>query len=203
MGGCQKTTEKENTTEISDETDRESAKETADAVVQTDDTDPAVRDVFAMDTYMTLTAYGDGKEEAVDAAEAEITRLDTMLSTGNPDSEIAKVNAAGNGLLSEDAAYLVERSLELYESTGGKFDIAIYPVMKAWGFADQNFRVPDAEELQTLLENTDASKISLNEATDELQLPEGMEIDLGGCQWLYLVADHGDLQKVWHHQAGW
>ncbi len=180
MGRCQKTTEKENTTEISDETDQEAAKETADAVVQTDDTDPAVRDVFAMDTYMTLTAYGDGKEEAVDAAEAEITRLDTMLSTGNPDSEIAKVNAAGNGLLSEDAAYLVERSLELYESTGGKFDIAIYPVMKAWGFADQNFRVPDAEELQTLLENTDASKISLNEATDELQLPEGMEIDLGG-----------------------
>lgn len=33
----------------------------------------------------------------------------------------------------------------------GAFDIAIYPVMKAWGFTDDNFRVPEEEELQELL----------------------------------------------------
>lgn len=45
----------------------------------------------------------------------------------------------------------MERSLDLYQSTNGAFDIAIYPVMKAWGFTDDNFRVPEEEELQELL----------------------------------------------------
>ena len=44
----------------------------------------------------------------------------------------------------------MERSLDLYEATDGAFDIAIYPVMKAWGFTDDNFRVPDADELKDL-----------------------------------------------------
>ncbi|MFR5161039.1 MAG: hypothetical protein ACLTEU_12300 [Roseburia inulinivorans] len=30
----------------------------------------------------------------------------------------------------------MERSLDLYQSINGAFDIAIYPVMKAWGFTD-------------------------------------------------------------------
>ena len=41
------------------------------------------RDIFAMDTYMTVTAYGEHASEAVDKAETEIKRLDEMLSTGN------------------------------------------------------------------------------------------------------------------------
>ena len=105
-------------------------------------------DLFAMDTYMTVTAYGKGATEAVDQAADEISRLDQLLSTGNEDSEIYKINQSGDGILSEETAYLVERSLDLYEATDGAFDIAIYPVMKAWGFTDDNFRVPDADELR-------------------------------------------------------
>ena len=97
---------------------------------------------------MTVTAYGKGATEAVDQAADEISRLDQLLSTGNEDSEIYKINQSGDGILSEETAYLVERSLDLYEATDGAFDIAIYPVMKAWGFTDDNFRVPDADELR-------------------------------------------------------
>ena len=71
---------------------------------QSDDIQEASRDVFAMDTYMTVTAYGENAEVAVDAAEVEIERLDALLSTGDADSEIAKLNADGNAKLSEDAA---------------------------------------------------------------------------------------------------
>ena len=48
---------------------------------QSDDIQEASRDVFAMDTYMTVTAYGENAEVAVDAAEVEIERLDALLST--------------------------------------------------------------------------------------------------------------------------
>ena len=57
---------------------------------QSDDIQEASRDIFAMDTYMTVTAYGENAEAAVDAAQAEIERLDALLSTGDEDSEIAK-----------------------------------------------------------------------------------------------------------------
>ena len=128
---------------------------------QSDDIQEASRDVFAMDTYMTVTAYGENAEAAVDAAQAEIERLDALLSTGDADSEIAKLNADGSAELSEDAGYLTERALELYQETDGAFDIAIYPVMEAWGFPTQNFQVPSQETLDQLLPLTDAGNLSL------------------------------------------
>ena len=70
--GCgQKTDSK---TADKSETSSESAQN------QLDDIQEASRDVFAMDTYMTVTAYGENAEAAVDAAQAEIERLDALLS---------------------------------------------------------------------------------------------------------------------------
>ena len=133
-----------------------------------------------MDTYMTVTAYGENAEVAVDAAEVEIERLDALLSTGDADSEIAKLNADGNAKLSEDAGYLVERALELYQETDGTFDIAIYPVMEAWGFPTQKYRVPSDREIQKLLKNVNSQKIKINKKTNVVTLEKNMKIDLGG-----------------------
>ena len=51
------------------------------------------RDVFAMDTYMSLTAYGDHADEALEAAVREINRLEALLSVTSPDSEVSRLNA--------------------------------------------------------------------------------------------------------------
>ena len=87
-----------------------------------------------------------------------LKRLDTLLSTGNADSEIVKLNEQKSATLSEDGGYLVKRALELNKETDGAFDIAIYPVMEAWGFPIQNFRVPSADELTGLLKHVDARR---------------------------------------------
>lgn len=139
------------------------------------------QDIFAMDTYMTVTAYGEKCEEAVDAAVAEIERLDDLLSTGSDDSEVTKINKNGGGTLSEDTSYLVKRALEVYKDTDGAFDISIYPVMKAWGFAGDTFQVPDKKTLSNALSLVDASKISYNEKKSTISFEKkGMQIDLGG-----------------------
>ena len=141
----------------------------------------ATKDLFAMDTYMTLTAYGDKGEEAVDQAAEEIKRLDQALSTGNRDSQVSKLNANAGGSLTEDTKYLLEKSLDLYTSTGGLFDIAIYPVMEAWGFPTQDYKVPDKSELQKLLTLADVSKIQYIEEENTVKFEEeGMKIDFGG-----------------------
>lgn len=150
------------------------------------ETEPASLDFFAMDTYMTVTAYGERGEEAVEAAQAEVERLDAMLSTGDAGSEISKLNAAGEGTLSAEAGGLVQRGLELYEETDRRFDIAIYPIMEAWGFTDKNYRVPSDGELEKLLKLTDATKVHCTEAPgadDAVNVSfgkKGMAIDLGG-----------------------
>lgn len=164
--GIEDGSEGENTPQKAAESEQEASAESVE-IPET----PYVRDdggvsidVFAMDTYMNLLAYGDRAEEAVLAAAQEIHRIDDMLSTGNPESEISKLNAAGTGHVSEDTLYLIKESKTLYEETNGLFDIAIYPVMKLWGFPSQEYRVPTDEEIKTGLKLTDASKIAIGGA---------------------------------------
>ena len=57
-----------------------------------DDTVQSTQEIFAMDTYMSLTAYGSNSEEAVSKAVQEINRLDAMFSVGNEDSDVTKIN---------------------------------------------------------------------------------------------------------------
>lgn len=63
------------------------------------------QDFFAMDTYMTLTAYGENAQAAVEAGMEEIERLDALLSTGDSGSEIYAINESGGGEVSEETAF--------------------------------------------------------------------------------------------------
>ncbi|MCD7982154.1 MAG: FAD:protein FMN transferase [Clostridiales bacterium] len=158
----------------------------ASADAETSEDESYSQDFFAMDTYMTLTAYGENAQAAVEAGIAEIERLDALLSTGDSGSEIYAINESGGGEVSEETAYLIERSLEVYESTGGLYDISIYPVMDLWGFTGSDesaFAVPEESELSQALALVDASQLSLTVNEDQtvvLSMAEGMEIDLGG-----------------------
>ena len=53
------------------------------------------REIFAMDTIMNLTFYGENGEQAMTAAVSEIQQLEKTLSVTKADSEISKINAAG------------------------------------------------------------------------------------------------------------
>lgn len=151
--------------------------------------EPVSKEFFAMDTYMTVSAYGQQAGEATEKAEEAVYRLDEMLSTGNAQSEIAKLNENGKATLSQESGALVEKGLELYQETGGKFDIAIYPVMEAWGFTDENYQVPLEVRLQDLLSLTDASQIRYDARKGTVSFQQkGMKIDLGGIAKGYTSA---------------
>ena len=138
------------------------------------------KNVFAMDTYMTVSAYGENAEKAVDAAIDEINRLDVLLSTGKDTSQVAFINQNGSAVLNDDTQTLLQKSLELYESTGHRFDITIYPIMCVGGFPTQEYRVPEQDEIAKTLELVGSDKLSYDEATKTLTLRDGMAIDFGG-----------------------
>lgn len=146
----------------------------------TSSTEPVSQEIFAMDTYMTVTAYGDNAQKGVTDAIAEIQRLDNLLSIGKEDSEISKLNKSGCAVLSDDTAVMVTKALDLYKSTGGAFDITVLPLMELWGFTTQDYYVPTEDEIQSTLQRVGADKLTWDESTKTLTLGDKQEIDLGG-----------------------
>ena len=158
--------------------------------------EPAQRTLFAMDTVMSLTAYGPGGEEAVQKAAEEIERLDKLLSTGDEDSEISALNRKGSGRIQGDVKELVGRSLQMAEETDGAFDIAIYPVMEAWGFTEEEQHIPADGVLEQLLPLCDPGNIVFDPSTGDISFRmEGMKIDLGGSAKGYTSARLMDIYK--------
>lgn len=143
-----------------------------------DDTAQSTQEIFAMDTYMSLTAYGSNSEEAVSKAVQEINRLDAMFSVGNEDSDVTKINENGSGEVSEETAFIMNRAMQVSKETKGAFDITIYPVMELWGFTTKNYRVPESSEIADVLKHVSYTNVEVN--GQQVTLSDGASIDLGG-----------------------
>ena len=136
------------------------------------------RAFFAMDTAMIVRLTGDaGDGGLLDACEAEVRRLEGLLSVTDPNSEIARLNAAGAAALSGDTASLLRFALEMGRHTGWRLDITLYPVVRAWGFTTGEYRVPEDGEIAALLARVDGSRVELE--GNEARLPDGAMVDLG------------------------
>ena len=142
------------------------------------DAEPQSIDLFAMDTAMTLTAYGDHAADALTAAKTEINRLDALLSISSESGDIYALNRDHTADFQADSLALLNRALEVSDSTGGVFDCTIEPVMEAWGFTTESYRVPSADELNTLLSNVDYRQVQVDGST--VSIPDDVQIDLGG-----------------------
>ncbi len=140
---------------------------------------PAQKSFIAMDTYMTVTAYGENASAAVKEAEEKISSLDALWSVTDENSEISRINRSG-GLPSEISAETSEilgRSLEISEITGGALDCTVYPVLTEWGFTTGEYKIPDKKTIEDALLLTGYEKVSLD--GDTVTLPDGMKIDFG------------------------
>lgn len=158
------------------------------------------KQLFAMDTFMSFTAYGKNCEKAVDAAIDEVERLDALLSTGKETSEVSRINAAGGGEVSEDTAVILQEAMEVYQRTEGLFDVSIYPLMELWGFPSQEYHVPTREELLEVLSLVDASKIAFDGTY--IKLLEGQRIDFGGIAKGYTSARVMDVFQEYGIHSG-
>lgn len=135
--------------------------------------------VFAMGTYMTLTAYGERAEDALALSEDKIRELEALRSVTNTDSDIYEVNHNGGAPteISGETAEVLSFALEMAKRTDGALDPTVSPLITAWGFISGDYRIPDEDELKNLLSYIDYKKVILEE--NSVTLPEGMQLDLG------------------------
>lgn len=146
--------------------------------------------LFAFDTYMTVTVYDNGNKRFSDDEARELAdtvrKLEKIFSVTDTESELYAVNSrAGQKTeLSPDMNQIVNKALDYSELTGGAFDISVYPVVKAWGFTEDEQRIPSDEELKELTGTVGYDRIVLKDGS--LTIQKDMQIDLGGIAKGYL-----------------
>lgn len=150
----------------------------------------------AMDTFMTIQAYGKKSDKTIEKAKKLIFQIEQNISTTNPDSDLYKLNHGENISVSEDTLTLTNYSLSFAKKTNGAFNPALYPITSAWGFTTGDYKVPSEARISELLGFTDYTKIKVQEKTVNLEL--GMALDFGavgkgyaGDQTLQLFHENG------------
>jgi thiamine biosynthesis lipoprotein len=144
------------------------------------------RSQMLMGTVVFVTAVGADESTAQQAAKAgldEIRRLEELLSTWIPASELSKVNAAAGQepiQVSQETVEVLERSLDMAKLTNGGFNIAVGPAVKAWNASGEG-QVPPQKDLEALRPQIDLSEIQLDKKKRTVWLRrQGMQIDVGG-----------------------
>lgn len=148
---------------------------------QADQQEPSSVEFFAMDTYMTLSAYGDDAQAVLEKGQSLITSLEDKLSAEKKGSQIAKLNKNRKADVDEDVSFLLRKAKKLYRDTDGVFNISVYPLMKAWGFTSKDYRIPSQQTIERLIGKMDLSKLSVSEDHERAEiLQKGLQVDLGG-----------------------
>lgn len=137
------------------------------------------RDIFAMDTYMHLKAYGEHADIALGYASEQILSLEKFFSVTETNSDIWTINhAQGKSVsVSDDTISLLEKAVEIGEKSNGALDVTIYPLLTEWGFTTDKQQVPNHEIIAEKLQLVDYKKISISGNT--VQLPRDMQLDFG------------------------
>ncbi|MBR6548853.1 MAG: FAD:protein FMN transferase [Clostridia bacterium] len=155
------------------------------------------KELFAMDTVMHLTAYTQN-DQPLAQAEAEIRRLEQLLSVTLPQSDLYRLNHADGQwvTLSDETVSLVTLAKTYADQTQGRFDPTVYPAVAAWGFLDKQYTLPTEELLTALQKCIDYTAIEID--GNRVRLPKGMGIDLGAIAKGYAA----DQVKAVFDQAG-
>ena len=110
-----------------------------------------------------------------------------LLSKTVPGSDVWRINHSHDNPVDVNGhtARILELALEMYEVSGGRFNIAIGSVMELWKFGSGTEAIPDPKALSRALSVIDCKQIRLSGGS--VQIPDGMQIDLGGIAKGYIA----------------
>lgn len=145
-------------------------------------------ELYALDTIISFTVYSDN-QEAVNSAKEEIKRLESLLSVTDENSDIYKINSNPDTFVKvqQETFDLIKTAISVSESSGGNFDITVYPAVKLWGFTTDDYKIPESSELLEVKEKIGYNNIVLDESTSSVKVPRGTELDLGGIAKGYIA----------------
>ena len=149
---------------------------------------------MSMGCVYAIEAYGPDAEalpRAVEAAFAEVDRIDRLMSHYKADSPLSRVNreAAQHPVTVDPELFdFIAAAMRYNRDSGGAFDITVGPLMKAWGFFRGEGHVPSAPDLAAARGHVGGEHVILDAAAKTIRFTHpGVELDLGGIAKGYAV----------------
>lgn len=115
---------------------------------------------------------------------AKLSRVDALMSTYKPDSEISRFNAAVPGEwfeVSRQTYEVIELAQSISEKTSGAFDISVARLVDLWGFGPElgpAQRIPEAQQLAQVLSEVGYQNLELHNSELKLLKKTSLHIDL-------------------------
>lgn len=156
------------------------------------DVDSGMRVV--MGTFVHVIAVAADSNTAggcIEAAFAEIGKIDELMSVYKSNSEISELNRDGFERavkVSKSTYEVLQKGIEFSELTGGAFDITVGPLVALWHSAEDANSLPADAELSEARSKVGYDKLYLdaNEMSVRFAV-EGMRVDLGGIAKGYAI----------------
>jgi len=147
---------------------------------------------LGMVAFTTPTVDEDAVHRAFEAATVEIERLEVLMTTWRPDSEISRVNAAaGKGpvAVSAETFDVVAAAIHTSEISEGTFDITFESLHGLWKFdEDLDPHPPTDAQVKAKLPLLSYHHVHLDEGKHTIFLDKaGVKIGLGGIAKGYAV----------------
>ena len=154
--------------------------------------DHAMGTHLAYASFTTPTLDADRIHAAFDAATAEIRRLEKLMTTWDPTSEVSRVNAAAGRqpiAVSQETFDVIRESLHASAMSSGCFDITFETLHGLWKFdQDLDPHPPTPAEVHSHLKYLGYRHVKLDEAKRSVLLDEPhVRIGLGGIAKGYAV----------------
>ncbi len=160
------------------------SKETEEVLAETSENTGTDLSFFAMDTFMSVKLSSSDAELLADI-ENYVIELENHISTTLETSEISNINTNFESQVSEDTLDILTKAIGIAQRTNGVFDPTIYPIISAWGFTTDAYKIPTDAQIEELLPLVDYENIIIND--DFVSINEGMKIDLGGIAKGYIA----------------
>ena len=146
-------------------------------------------DGYYFNTYVSVSLYGCGSEKIAQNAVELCEYYEKIFSRTDEKSLLYQLNNEGSLKIESREAKILSEVLkfgmEYYEITDKALNIALEPITDLWNFSEGDYVVPDREQIEAALDNTDCTLIKI---TDEEINLNGAGVDLGAVAKGY-VAD--------------
>jgi thiamine biosynthesis lipoprotein len=159
-----------------------------------------------MGTRVVLAAYTTSNlgqvdtKRALNAALEEIRRIEGVMSTWVPTSEVTRINESAGGppvAVSDETRSVIARSLWISKLSEGTFDITFASMGKLWSFdEDLSTVVPDKKAVEVARKRIDYRKVQLDETNKTVALIDrDTVINLGGIAKGYAIDQAADVLR--------
>lgn len=118
------------------------------------ETKPVEKSIFCMNTVMDFKIWGKDAFDASNALYVELLDLEYLWSATSKHSVLADLNNKNKRddiILSPELSKVTEKAEMLSRRTHGAFDPKMRCLSEAWGFYDEQHRVPDQDEIDAAM----------------------------------------------------